>query len=34
MKAKMTHCPDCNTKLIPDGSCFYCPYCAWSGCGV
>jgi rubrerythrin len=25
-------CPDCGTKLHPDGGCSYCPFCGYSKC--
>ena len=31
---KKDKCPDCGGKLIPDGSCMYCPSCGYSKCGV
>ncbi|MCX7679982.1 MAG: hypothetical protein N2316_12315 [Spirochaetes bacterium] len=27
-------CPCCGGFLVPDGRCFFCPRCGFSGCGV
>jgi len=27
-------CPICNTLVIPQGRCLYCPICGWSACTV
>lgn len=29
---QLEFCPDCGTKLMLSGRCWYCPVCGWAVC--